>query len=439
VKQARQNKAKTDRTKPLSLWDTMGEVINVKNKFDEATCAEGVPKNVKNETFVSNALHYIDTAWKDALTLEKVAANAGFSISYFDRMFARATGRPVMEYVREVRLIHSAVALRNSDTSILDIALEYGYSNPENYTRAFKAKYGMPPSEYRRQHQDVSLSQKDASTGTVVNRFAMAFPNLKQVDLADFLDCLYATDPVKYAPYLYVAAQVGGAVFQLSDANEFVLVEEYRPQVVSMTLFCKAENIREYIGMARAFTAYSISVYCDINCEAPADKWGHADAKEHVQYAYAYLEDSVAVAARPGYYVRELTADDFVAIGRVAPHIDLPIAMVFEQKFVHGNFKDIQLFGLFCNDAELAGVALPSVEQSKYMYSADIGDIAVVPAHDNEGVVAFFWSWVMDAQLKAGALPTNSEAVTDGGLTNAAATAQMGYTLVGKRYRFTNE
>ena len=393
---------------------------------------------MKNEDFVSNALQYIGEAWKDeALSLEKVAANAGFSVSYFDRMFARATGKPVMEYVRELKLIRSAITLRNSDKSILDIALEYGYSNPENYTRAFKARYGIPPSEYRAKHKDVSLNPRDASTGTVINRFEAAFPALERIELSDFLDYLYVTDPIKFSSCMYVTGQVDCAVYKL-DENEYMLVEEYWAHVVNLSLFCKPENICKYIGMAKAFLSYSICVYCDKDCEVLEDKFGLADAKAYVYYSYAYLQESIEIPTLPGYTVRELNANDRAAAERIQPHVELSVVTFFEQKFAHGNFKDVQMFGMFCNETELVGVAFPSVERSRDMFYADIGEIALIPGHDDMKTLAFLWAYIIDAQLKAGALPTNGEANVYSAPTDIVGTEQMGYTLVGKMYRYAN-
>jgi len=50
--------------------------------------------------------------------------------------------------------------VRDGDRSILDIALDYGFSSHEAFTRAFKATYGIAPSEYRRKPVPVVLRTK---------------------------------------------------------------------------------------------------------------------------------------------------------------------------------------------------------------------------------------------------------------------------------------
>lgn len=291
---------------------------------------------MKNEEFIGRALEYIrTTCMKETLTLEKIAENAGFSVSYFDRMFAKATGKTVMEYVRERRLIHSAVMLRSSDKSILDIALEHGYENPENYARAFKVKYTIPPSEYRENHREQPLNWKDFSTGTVINRFEKAFPSLKRIAQEEFLEYLYMTDPLRFSFHLYFANQIDCAVYQLREGNEYMLVEEYRPELVSLTLFCETKNISRYIGMAKAFPTYTICIACDIVFVMPEDKMGFKEEREYEQYSYAYLEDSTDVPALPGYSVRELSEGDRAAVNRIRRDIKAEAIRVFEQKMTY--------------------------------------------------------------------------------------------------------
>lgn len=53
------------------------------------------------------------------------------------------------EYLRHRRLSFALKQIRDTDRSILDIALDYGFSTHEAFTRAFKEAYGITPSEYR--------------------------------------------------------------------------------------------------------------------------------------------------------------------------------------------------------------------------------------------------------------------------------------------------
>lgn len=61
------------------------------------------------------------------------------------------------DYLRYRRLAFALKELRDTETGILDIALQYGFSSHEAFTRAFKEAYGITPSEYRRHPGPVAL------------------------------------------------------------------------------------------------------------------------------------------------------------------------------------------------------------------------------------------------------------------------------------------
>lgn len=75
----------------------------------------------------------------------------GFSQAHIRDLFRRDTGCPLGRYVQMRKISSSAMQLINTDKTILDIAYQYGFKNPETYTRAFRKIIGMTPSEFRRQ------------------------------------------------------------------------------------------------------------------------------------------------------------------------------------------------------------------------------------------------------------------------------------------------
>ena len=94
-------------------------------------------------------LRYIDAHISEKLSVEKLAARAGFSPYHFCRVFQWGTGYPVMEYVRNRKLAFAASEL-NSARRILDIAVEYGFETHSGFSKAFRRYFGCPPEVYRK-------------------------------------------------------------------------------------------------------------------------------------------------------------------------------------------------------------------------------------------------------------------------------------------------
>ena len=96
----------------------------------------------------------------DALTLCSLSRRLGYSEYYVTRKFREISGLQFRDYLRLRRLAFALWEVRDSDRSLLEIAVDYGFSSHEAFTRAFKAVYGVTPSQYRRNPMPVVLRTK---------------------------------------------------------------------------------------------------------------------------------------------------------------------------------------------------------------------------------------------------------------------------------------
>jgi AraC family transcriptional regulator len=79
----------------------------------------------------------------------ELAAWAYLSRFHFDRVIGAVAGESPARFRRRVLLERGAYRLVTSRMSVLDIAVEAGYSSNEAFTRAFQRAYGTPPSAWR--------------------------------------------------------------------------------------------------------------------------------------------------------------------------------------------------------------------------------------------------------------------------------------------------
>lgn len=77
----------------------------------------------------------------EALTLRQLSGKLGYSEYYFSRKFKEISGMQLRDYLRYRRLAFALKELRDTDKGILGIALNYGFSSHEAFTRAFKEAY----------------------------------------------------------------------------------------------------------------------------------------------------------------------------------------------------------------------------------------------------------------------------------------------------------
>lgn len=96
---------------------------------------------------IQNVIDEIDACIKnhddEALTLSRLAKVLGYSEFYVSRKFSEISGMSLRDYMRYRRLAFALRELRDTERGILDIALDYGFSSHEAFTRAFREAYGV--------------------------------------------------------------------------------------------------------------------------------------------------------------------------------------------------------------------------------------------------------------------------------------------------------
>jgi AraC family transcriptional regulator len=98
---------------------------------------------------VARALWFIESHFAEEITLDDVAGAGGVSRYHMARVFALATGCPIMRYVRGRRLTEAARVLAGGASDILAVALDAGYGSHEAFTRAFRDQFGLTPEALR--------------------------------------------------------------------------------------------------------------------------------------------------------------------------------------------------------------------------------------------------------------------------------------------------
>lgn len=97
---------------------------------------------------------------EETLTLQRLSRDMGYSAYHTTRKFREIAGMPLRDYLRRRRLAFALKEVRDSHRTLLDIAVDYGFSSHEAFTRAFKALYGVTPGVYRRDPRPVVLRTK---------------------------------------------------------------------------------------------------------------------------------------------------------------------------------------------------------------------------------------------------------------------------------------
>ena len=95
------------------------------------------------------ALAYIEANLDGVIDGKEISKITLYSAYQFQKIFTAMSGIPLSEYIRNRRLDRAAFDLQNTDGTVGDIALKYGYDSPTAFNRAFQRLHGIAPSRVR--------------------------------------------------------------------------------------------------------------------------------------------------------------------------------------------------------------------------------------------------------------------------------------------------
>lgn len=107
-------------------------------------------KGNENQQRLNKVFLYVQSQFREQITLDQAAALVHLSKSAFCKFFKRASGKTFSDYTNEIRLAHACRLLVETDRSISEIATDSGFESLTYFNRIFLKKKKVRPGEFRR-------------------------------------------------------------------------------------------------------------------------------------------------------------------------------------------------------------------------------------------------------------------------------------------------
>lgn len=109
--------------------------------------------NEMKEVPVKAAIDYINNNLAENVSLEKMSSICNLSPCYFSKVFKREIGVNFISYVNYIKINKAKEMLENTDTPVLNVALDLGFEDCGYFIRVFKKSQGITPKKYREIHK----------------------------------------------------------------------------------------------------------------------------------------------------------------------------------------------------------------------------------------------------------------------------------------------
>lgn len=103
------------------------------------------------EAKLRRVIDYIHSHLEEELNMDRLAEVACLSPFHWHRIYRGVFGESIVVTVKRIRLHRAAGYLAHTDWPIDKIVEKTGYKSSQSFNRIFKAEYGLPPAQYRKQ------------------------------------------------------------------------------------------------------------------------------------------------------------------------------------------------------------------------------------------------------------------------------------------------
>ena len=123
---------------------------------------------------IQDILQYIVEHYTQRISLEEISGEIGFHPQYFSAYFKKQFGVSFTDFLNNYRVNKSIHFLRDTNDSVLNIALSCGFNNHKTYSNAFEKFYHCSPREYRkllRERPQQEIADLDTDEYNYLRRF----------------------------------------------------------------------------------------------------------------------------------------------------------------------------------------------------------------------------------------------------------------------------
>jgi AraC-like DNA-binding protein len=124
----------------------------VMNQYDGASNA--ISQTVKvitppDEKFLNQVMECVERVWdKNDLTMPDFARELGVSKSQLSRKLNALSGLSPNDFLKEYKLRKAIALMEEQNMNIAEVTMAIGFSNPSYFTKCFRKRFGMAPSDY---------------------------------------------------------------------------------------------------------------------------------------------------------------------------------------------------------------------------------------------------------------------------------------------------
>lgn len=113
---------------------------------------------IENYDVIHEIKNNLEKNYNKKININQLCKKYGISNTSLKENFKKVYGKPIISYLREIRLANSLRFLEDESLSISQISQMVGYTNQSKFANAFKKRFAISPSEYRNYLKKIKIT-----------------------------------------------------------------------------------------------------------------------------------------------------------------------------------------------------------------------------------------------------------------------------------------
>ncbi|MBQ9156762.1 MAG: AraC family transcriptional regulator [Eubacterium sp.] len=108
----------------------------------------------QSQTLADEIKFFFDSKYTENLQMQEIAQSFGIHPNYMNHIFRTKYGISPKQYLTGLKIDKAKIMLSTTDLPVQLIASSLGFADQLSFSRTFKGRVGMAPTEYRKRYSD---------------------------------------------------------------------------------------------------------------------------------------------------------------------------------------------------------------------------------------------------------------------------------------------
>lgn len=138
-----------------------------------------------SNSLICKILNYIEDNIKSKITIEDLEVTFFYNRFYIMKLFKKEIGLTIVEYINSIRIYNAILIIKNTDTTLINVAFKTGFYSLEYFSEVFKQVTNLSPKKFKAHFagkKNISIKDIEQINRSIIKLYEIA--NIRNIYLS---------------------------------------------------------------------------------------------------------------------------------------------------------------------------------------------------------------------------------------------------------------